>query len=120
MDQSVATTMNSGQFILLSRNSKLARLFQEVSAPAPSPPKERRQRPEPAPASTPGRASACACPKLQSPQNPNLELTRPLVAALMREQAAMRCRARGVLLDNEYVRDVCAAGSHQHCPFLHD
>jgi len=112
--------MNSGQFILLSRNSKLARLFQEVTAPPPSaPPTTKRQRQEPAAAPT-ARAAACACPKLQSPQNPNLELTRPLVAALMREQAAMRCRARGVMLDNEYVRDVCAAGSHQHCPFLHD
>jgi hypothetical protein len=50
--------------------------------------------------------------------NPNLELSRPLAAALMREQAGLRCRARGVLLDNEYVRDICAAGAHQHCPFL--
>jgi hypothetical protein len=120
VDQSVATTMNSGQFILLSRNSKLARMFQEVTAPPPTAPPARRQRQEPASAPPATRTAACACPKLQSPQNPNLELTRPLVAALMREQAAMRCRARGVLLDNEYVRDVCAAGSHQHCPFLLD
>jgi len=114
----------SGEFIFLSRNSKLARLFQDaqvraaqaqISTPAPV---------EPPPAAVSARPSArprvapSACPKLQAVGNPTLELSRPLAAALMREQAGLRCRARGVLLDNEYVRDICAAGAHQHCPFL--
>jgi hypothetical protein len=113
-----------GQFIYLSRNSKLARLFQEAAVQVQTQPTP--QPPPPAPSSTIAvqtrpaahRPSASACPKLQAVANPSLELTRPLAAALMREQAGLRCAARGVLLDNEYVRDICAAGAHQHCPFL--
>ena len=120
------TTGPSGEFIFLSRNSKLARLFQDAAAraaahapvTAPTPIEPPPAVVNPARASVRPRASASACPKLQAVGNPSLELSRPLAAALMREQAGLRCRARGVLLDNEYVRDICAAGAHQHCPFL--
>jgi hypothetical protein len=131
----------SGEFIFLSRNSKLARLFQDAAAraaqtaPATAPvsaPPPMDQLPSSGPDRNPTnhamplrtaprpRVSPSACPKLQAVGNPTLELSRPLAAALMREQAGMRCRVRGVLLDNEYVRDICAAGAHQHCPFLKD
>lgn len=116
----------SADFIFLSRNSKLARLFQEAGGRAGAlpavtlpPPLDARKAPMIRSASR-SRAAAGACPNLQAVGNPLLELSRPLAAALMREQAGMRCRARGVLLDNEYVRDICAAGTHQHCPFLKD
>jgi hypothetical protein len=124
MEQTTAGT--SGEFIFLSRNSKLARLFQETAiraAAATQAPPMVEPPPLPAgPMRATGRArvSPSACPKLQAVGNPNLELSRPLAAALMREQAGLRCRARGVLLDNEYIRDICAAGAHQHCPFLKD
>jgi len=118
---------SSGEFIFLSRNSKLARLFQDaavraaaqaqVSVPPPVEPPLSMVAPRPTPRA---RIAPSACPKLQAVGNPTLELSRPLAAALMREQAGLRCRARGVLLDNEYVRDICAAGAHQHCPFLKD
>ncbi len=117
MEQTTATAQG-GQLIYLSRNSKLARLFQESPASVPAPP--RRPRVDAGRASSLARSAATACPKLQAITKPGLELTRPLVAALMREQEGMRCRTRGVLLDNEYVRDVCAAGCHQHCPFLQE
>jgi hypothetical protein len=114
------TSSPQGQLIYLSRNSKLARLFQETTArtsvATPAPPADIEMAPELPQARA--RASANACPKLQAVGNPTIELSRPLAAALMREQSGMRCRARGVLLDNEYVRDICAAGAHQHCPFL--
>ena len=116
----------NGEFIFLSRNSKLARLFQDAARAAQAAPVMMPGTVEPAPPPmavrpTPRpRVSPSACPKLQAVGNPTLELSRPLAAALMREQAGMRCRARGVLLDNEYVRDICAAGAHQHCPFLKD
>jgi hypothetical protein len=118
MEQATASPA-TGQFIFLSRNSKLARLFQDAAvrtAPAVAEP----SGVDVADAAQAGRTrtAPCACPKLQAVGNPSLELSRPLAAALMREQAGMRCRARGVLLDNEYVRDICAAGAHQHCPFL--
>lgn len=115
-----AQSMPSGQFIYLSRNSKLARMFQESSIRAPGQPAGPSISQEQGARASAGqtRVGATACPKLQAVGNPSLELTRPLAAALMREQAGMRCRARGVLLDNEYVRDICAAGAHQHCPFL--
>lgn len=121
-------TPTSGQFIYLSRNSKLARLFQDSSVKTPPAPINNHtsdtgalSMAEMAVNQVPtnrARPAAGACPKLQAVGNPSLELSRPLAAALMREQAGMRCRARGVLLDNEYVRDICAAGAHQHCPFL--
>ncbi|GEM_PF-5897580 len=122
MDHSAPTGSSSGQFIFLSRNSKLARLFQESSQTraGTAAPERRRPRVQPPPAAPAARAGATACPKLQAVGSPTLELTRPLAAALMREQAGMRCRARGVLLDNEYVRDICSAAAHQHCPFLRD
>jgi hypothetical protein len=117
--EQATSSQASGQFIYLSRNSKLARLFQDAAtksaAPAPSPPAEIAGDPLPA---ARVRTAPGACPKLQAVGNPSLELSRPLAAALMREQASMRCRSRGVMLDNEYVRDICAAGAHQHCPFL--
>lgn len=117
-----AASSPSGQFIYLSRNSKLARMFQDgsarVTAAAQAAPAPVAERVVAEPALPRARAAASACPKLQAVGNPSLELSRPLAAALMREQAGMRCRARGVLLDNEYVRDICAAGAHQHCPFL--
>ncbi|HZT96673.1 MAG TPA: hypothetical protein VFB34_07520 [Chloroflexota bacterium] len=117
MEQTTAAVKPAGQLIYLSRNSKLASLFQD--APARNPVPARRSRIE-APRATVSRAGAIACPKLQATTKPGMELTRPLVAALMREQEGMRCRARGVLLDNEYVRDVCSAGCFQHCPFLQE
>jgi len=120
MEQATGST-SSGEFIFLSRNSKLARLFQDAartSASATLPAASPEVLAEPAIPRV--RAAASACPKLQAIGNPALELSRPLAAALMREQAGLRCRARGVLLDNEYVRDICAAGAHQHCPFLRD
>jgi hypothetical protein len=117
-----ATSGSSGQFIYLSRNSKLARMFQDASARvatvAQAAPTHVAERVVAEPSLPRARAAASACPKLQAVGNPSLELSRPLAAALMREQAGMRCRVRGVLLDNEYVRDICAAGAHQQCPFL--
>lgn len=121
MEQPASASAHEGQFIFLSRNSKLARMFQEV-APAPSVGGQTRKAYDERsrPAARAARAAGTACPKLQAVAKPSLELTRPLAAALMREQAALRCRTRGVLLDNEYVRDICAAGAHERCPFLGD
>jgi hypothetical protein len=112
--------VSSDQFIFLSRNSKLARVFQDSTAMRSS--SNRQGSPLPAVNRAPHgtHPAATACPKLQAVGSPSLELTRPLAAALMREQTSMRCRARGALLDHEYVRDICAAGAHQHCPFLRD
>jgi hypothetical protein len=98
---------SSGQFIYLSRKSKLARVFQDAPASVAAvaqtvPPQVTEIAPvEPAVPCT--RVAKRACPKLQAVFHPALELSRPLAAALMREQAELRCRARGVLLDNEYV-----------------
>lgn len=113
--------VSSGQFIYLSRNSKLARIFQDSATIRTPPARQMPVGPEQIGSRMPmARPAGTACPKLQSVSNPSLELTRPLAAALMREQAGMRCKVRGVMLDNEYVRDVCSGGSHQHCPFLKD
>jgi hypothetical protein len=111
------STQNNGapsQFIFLSRNSRLARMFQD---PAPLRTVPRKASPPVSVHPQPG-AAPTACPKLESVNNPTLELTRPLAMGLMREQAGLRCRMRGALLDNEYVRDVCTSGAHQQCPFL--
>lgn len=122
MDRS-AGMATDGEMIFLSRNSKLARWFQEIPAQPgignrnPRPQNRPQNRSVPVPV---GRPASAACPRLQAIQNPSMELSRPVVSALMRDGSSLRCRQRGVLLDNEYVRDVCASGCHQHCPFISD
>jgi hypothetical protein len=111
------------QFIYLSRNSKLGRMFQDRSAVVPTivgqaPPPLVAETVANEPGSDGGRTLATACSNLQSMNNPSLVLTRPMAASLMRNQGEMRCRVRGAWLDNEYVRDLCAARDYQRCLFL--
>ena len=117
-----ATADSSGQVIYLSRNSKLGRMFQDrtvgVAALSEAPPPPIKEKVVAEPSALGGRIDSVACSNLQSMNNPSLVLTRPMAASLMRNQGDMRCRVRGAWLDNEYVRDLCAARDHQRCLFL--
>ena len=117
MEQSTHSNMSGGKFIYLSRNSKLARMFQEAGNSGGARTGTFAVEQHFAPAAP--RTAATACPKLQAVGSPALEFTRLLAAALMREQAAMKCRIR--VLTGQRVRPRhLRRGAHQHCPFIKD